>query len=523
MGVFTGRPRQATITAVRDSVLARIEIATFEKILKMLPSLALNLNRIIIERLQRRNTSQKIARNVTNVALVSISDGFRPGTVLRSLIPQLEQQRKAVSHINSTLIDAAARRTGAAQVTETDSDDHYWLVNHLDELENRYNLVLYETDSTPSAWTRRCLRQADEVWLMGMTGASPKLSDNERECLSGASTLSRARQTLILLHPSGAEWASGTPEFLAARPCVTRHYHVRTGYPKDVQRLARFMTGTAIGLVLAGGGARGLAHIGVFRALEEARIPVDSVGGSSIGSVLAACVACDWGWEQIFERNRHVFLSKPTSDFNFLPFVSLLAGRKLDRILAGSFGDRQIEETWRPFFCVSSNYTKAREEVHAHGNLKRAILASMAIPGVFPPIISGNDLLVDGSVLNNMPVDVMARTGVLNIMAVDLRPDDKERFEFGCHQVPATWHLLIDRFRSQTRRRYHLPSMLTTLMTATTLNTYQKMSQVVADVNLLFRPDVRRFGLLDWKSYDLIVEQGYRHAQEVIAKNPSPF
>ncbi len=523
MGVFTGRPRRGTITAARDSVLARIEIATFEKILKALPSLALKLNRVIIERLQRRNTSQKTVHNVTNVAVLSISEDLRPGTVLRNLLPELERQQQTVSHITSALIDAAAGRSGAAQVTETDSDGHHWLVNYLDELENRHGLVLYETDPIPTAWTRRCLRQADEVWLLGAAGAPPKLSNAERECLSGTGTLSRARQTLILLHPGGVEWATGASEFLALRPGVSRHYHLRAGHEKDVARLARFMSGTAVGLVLAGGGARGLAHIGVFRALEEAGMPIDSIGGSSIGSVLAACYACDWSWQRIFDTNRRVFLSNPTSDFNFLPLVSLLAGRKLDRILAGSFGDRQIEEMWRPYFCVSSNYNQACEVVHSHGNIKRALLASMAIPGVFPPIVSGNDLLVDGGVLNNLPVDVMARTGVSNIMAVDLRPDQKQRPELGFDQVPSTWHILFDRLKPRARRRYDIPSMLATLMASTTLNSYQKMNQVIADVDLLFKPDVSRFGLLDWKSYDLIVEEGYRHAQEVIAKNPSPF
>ncbi len=523
MGVFTGRARSATVIAARDSILARIEIAAFEKILKALPSLALSLNRVVIERLHRRNTSQKTDRNVTNVAVLSVSSDLRPGTVLRSLLPQMEGPDQAVLHITSSLIDAAAGRRGAAQVTETGSNDHYWLLNYLDELESRYSLVLYETDPGPSAWTRRCLRQADEIWLLAAADSAPKLSATELECLGGVDSLSRARQTLILLHPGGQAGARNTTEFLAQRPSVSRHYHVRSGREEDVARLARFMKGTAVGLVLAGGGARGLAHIGVFRALEEARMPIDSIGGTSIGSVLAACMADDWGWERTLEANRQVFFANPTSDFNFPPLVSLLAGRKMTQILTGGFGDRRIEEMWRPFFCVSCNYTRACEMVHTRGNIKQAILASMAIPGVFPPIVSGNDLLVDGGVMNNMPVDVMARTGVSNIMAVDLRPEEKEPPQLGFDQVPSTWHLLLDRLRAPARRRYQLPSMLTTLMTTTMLNSQQKMSQVVADVDLLFRPDVSRFGMLDWKSYDALVEVGYRHAQEVIANNPSPF
>ena len=298
---------------------------------------------------------------------------------------------------------------------------------------------------------------------------------------------------------------------------------MRAGRSRDVARLARFLSGNTVGLVLAGGGARGLAHIGIFRALEEAGIPVDVFGGTSIGSVLAACMACDWGWEKVYQENKREFLSNPTSDFNLIPLISLLAGRKLDRILAGSFDRRPIEELWVPFFCVSSNYSQACEQVHTRGELKRALRASMAIPGVFPPIVSGNDLLVDGGVFNNMPVDVMARTGVRTILAVDLRPDEKQRRELNFTEVPSPWTLLADRFRPKERRRYQIPSMLTTLMAANTLNSQQKMTQVLADVDLLFNPDVNRFSLLEWKSYDLLVEQGYRHAQEVLAKHPWPF
>jgi NTE family protein len=521
MGVFSGKPRRADVVAMRDSVLARIELAAVHAIVKAAPVVALSLNRVIIERLQRRNTSQKPSRNVTNVAVVSVSKGRATGAMLRKLIAELEGQQQAALHLTSESIDAAAGRAGAAQATDKDANAHYWLVNYLDELEGRYSLVFYEADPTPTEWTRRCLRQADEVLLLANAGASPELSETELACLGSSTT--RVRQNLVLLHPAGVTWPEGTLSFLAKRPNVQRHYHLRAGDRSDLARLARFLSGNAVGLVLAGGGARGLAHIGVFRALEEAGVPVDIFGGTSVGSVLAACMACDWGWEKVYSVNKREFLSNPTSDFNFIPLVSLLAGRKLDRILARVFGEWHIEEMWRPFFCVSSNYTRACEQVHTRSELKRALLASMAIPGVFPPVVSGNDLLVDGGVFNNMPVDVMARTGVRKILAVDLRPDNKQHRELTFKDVPSAWALLADRFRPEAQRRYHIPSMLTTLMAANTLNGEQKMCQVVADVDLLFHPDVRRFGLLEWKSFDLLVEKGYRHAQEVLAKHPWPF
>ena len=521
MGVFSAKPRGATVTALRDSLLARIELGAVQTILAAVPALALNLNRLIIERLTRRNASLKQVRNVTNLAVVSAGGGVGATGFLRSLAVELGKQRQTVMHLTSATIDAAAGKPGAAQATERDPQAHYWLINYLDELERGCSLVLYEADPTPTAWTRRCLRQADEVLLLADATGSPELSATETACLGAAAT--RVRQDLVLLHPADADWADGTLGFLARRPDVRRHYHVRAGNERDLARLARFLCGNAVGLVLAGGGARGLAHIGVFRALEEAGIEVDIVGGTSIGSVLGSCLARDWGWERVFAENRPEFLSNPTSDLNIFPVVSLLAGRKLHRILARGFGDRHIEELWRPFFCVSSNYTQACEFVHNRGELKRALLASMAIPGVFPPSVRGNDLLVDGGVFNNMPVDVMARTGVRTILAVDLRPDEKQRHDLNFAELPGPWALLFDRLRRKSKRRYQVPSMLTILMAANTLNSNQKMSQVVQDVDVHFNPDVRRFGLLEWKSFDLLVAEGYRHAQKVLAERSAPL
>ena len=520
MGVFSGKPRRATVTAIRDSVLARIELASFHAILQAVPALTLNLNRLIIERLQRSNTSQKRARNVTNIAVVSVSKGLSAAAFLRQLAAELASQRQMVVHLTSEAVDAAAGRTGAAQASDHEPEAFYWLINYLDELEGRSSVVFYEADSTPTEWTRRCLRQADEVLLLADARASPELSEIELACLRGPTT--RARQDLVLLHPAQAEWADGTLGFLAQRPNVQRHYQVRTGNASDLARLARFLSGNAVGLVLAGGGARGLAHAGVLRALAEAGVEVDAIGGTSMGSFLAVGLALDWTWQKIREVSKREAAANPTGDFNFVPLVSLLAGKRFERGLTSLFGSRHIEEMWRPYYCVSSNFTKACEVVHTRGELRRALRASMAIPGVFPPVVSGDALLVDGGVFNNLPVDVMARMGVRTILAVDLRAK-VEPLAFNFTEVPGSWTLLGDRLRRLERRQYPLPSLLNILVATSTLGSEQKMSQVAADVDLLFNPDVGRFGMLEWKSYDLLFEEGYRHAKDVLAKRPRPF
>ena len=137
--------------ALRDTLLVRIELAAFHEILKAAPELALNLNRVIIERLQRRNTSHKATHNVVNIAVVPISEGVDANHWLGELTGELQAQKQTVIHLTSATIDAAAGRPGAAQATDENRNDHYWLVQHLDELEGRYSLVFYEADRSSHA------------------------------------------------------------------------------------------------------------------------------------------------------------------------------------------------------------------------------------------------------------------------------------------------------------------------------------------------------------------------------------
>lgn len=205
MGVFGAKSRGATVSALRDSLLARIEVGAVQTILAAVPALALNLNRLIIERLSRRNASLKQVRNVTNIAVVGVGSSVATTAFLRQLTAELARQRQTVAHLTSALIAAAAGRPGAAQATDQEPQAHHWLIDYLDALEGRHAVVFYEADSSPTAWTRRCLRQADEVLLVAEAAGSPELSEIEATCLGTPAT--RARQELVLLHPANADWA----------------------------------------------------------------------------------------------------------------------------------------------------------------------------------------------------------------------------------------------------------------------------------------------------------------------------
>jgi len=100
--------------------------------------------------------------------------------------------------------------------------------------------------------------------------------------------------------------------------------------------------------------------------------------------------------------------SNPVNDYTF-PLVALTRGRKVSRLLQREYGDVMIEDLRHPFFCISCNLTNGRAFEHRAGSLAQALRASVAIPGVMPPVVWGNDVLVDGAAINNLPVDVMQR------------------------------------------------------------------------------------------------------------------
>ena len=157
-------------------------------------------------------------------------------------------------------------------------------------------------------------------------------------------------------------------------------------------RLARIQSRTAVGLVLAGGGARGFAHLGIYRALQEEGVEIDCVGGTSIGSVMAAYVASDQPLATVMANAREAFRTNPTGDFNLLPLMSLIKGRRLRHILHEAVGSlvgfpAQVEDLWKNYYCVATNYSRASEHVIRHGNLTKALLASVAIPGALPPVL----------------------------------------------------------------------------------------------------------------------------------------
>src|SRR6185295_5148647 len=187
-----------------------------------------------------------------------------------------------------------------------------------------------------------------------------------------------------------------------------RHHHVRLDQPDDAFRVARFMANRAVGVVMSGGGVRAFAHASVLRALREAGVAVDFLGGVSVGTLAPATFAMGFTHDEIVKAVRDIIVApgRPLKPYT-LPVISLFSTRTGERALRAVFGDMGIEDLWINYFCVASDITRGELRVLREGPVWWATRASGAFPGLFPPVPDGGNLLVDGGLFRNLPVDVM--------------------------------------------------------------------------------------------------------------------
>jgi predicted acylesterase/phospholipase RssA len=268
-------------------------------------------------------------------------------------------------------------------------------------------------------------------------------------------------------------------------------------------------------VVLSGGAAKGFAHIGVLRALEEAGVPVDQIGGTSMGSVIAAQYAAGATPGEMLELNRLWASHSPLRDLT-LPVIALVSGTSGLALLERMFGDRRIEDLWLDYFCVSANLTHSHVVVHRDGLLRQWVRASVAIPGIVPPLrLENGDLLVDGAVLNNLPADIVRGLGAGCVVAVDVTPPEALPTDDYVDQ-PSTWQQLrllrsaLLPFGAPVRS----PTIFSILYRSVLTASRSLSERLKGEVDLYIAPRVDGVGFFEWKALERIAELGFREARQ---------
>ncbi|OZB59997.1 MAG: hypothetical protein B7X39_10055 [Lysobacterales bacterium 14-68-21] len=474
--------RHRTVRALRDSELLRLDRSVFEALLRRHPDLLLQLARDTVARMQPRVREERVADSPRTFALLP-ADAAVPA---RTLAMQLARELEAFG--SSAVIDAQQGRDRGAD----------WFA----EREAQARFVIYLDEAKDAAWRQRCLRQADVLL------PAARANDAARpwpELAHPAAARHRPRH-LLLVHPghrvalgSAARWRAGFSGELM-------HHHVCRS--ADMMRVARLVSGHGHGLVLAGGGARGLAHLGALRALAEAGLQFDAVGGSSIGAIVGAGMAAGWNVDEWQSRCVNAFLrGRLLSDWT-VPLVALTRGARATRTLRGTFGALAIEDLPVPFFATATSLSGAGPRVLRQGPLWLALRASSAIPGVLPPVLQGGEVLVDGALANNLPTDVMAADGLAHITALDIRAEITLRAGVDEAVTPPWWRVLLDRDRR--------PGLVSSLVRAGMVSGEAAALERRALAHRLVTPALDHVGVLDWKDWRRAVEAGYRATVEVL-------
>jgi predicted acylesterase/phospholipase RssA/CRP-like cAMP-binding protein len=508
MALFTAGKRAATVYAVRETNVVHLSQAVFETLTQSRPELLRKIALILVRRQERSlRDMRRVPMPTLNLALLPAASHVDVSRFAAELAVALETFGRTLA-LDEARFDQLYGRVGAAQ-TAKDAPESAALVSWIDEIAAEHTHLLFAADYEPTEWTKRCISQADLVLVVADPDGDP--GPGPVEAMLAGLTVSPETQ-LVLWHPPATAWPQGTLRWLQPR-ALSAHHHIRKDDAAHMQRLARRLTGNGIGLVLSGGGARGFAHMGVHRAMEELGIPFDYVGATSMGAVMGGAFVTIETNAEMMQLSQS--FSQPKTLFDrTLPFTAIMVSRKVTQFTQDLYGDHQIEDLWIPFFCVASNLTTAQPEIIQQGPLWRAVRASLAIPGVFTPVFEDGNTLVDGGAVDNFPARLMYTfLKSEQIIGVNVAPFKEKKRQYDFDTNISGWQILWNRLNPFAKRR-RVPSLIGIIMRTMEINSVRRTLEDERYVATMIYPDVQGIGMLDFAKFNMITQQGYEAAIE---------
>ncbi|MGO9489922.1 MAG: patatin-like phospholipase family protein [Solirubrobacteraceae bacterium] len=473
--------RSASVRARRDAQLLELGRDAFEALIQEAPSFALGLTRAMGAQLAASRMAMVAATPPRTIAVVGLDQGAPAADVAEQLADALSAH-------------GSVARLSAGELATIDRAEH-----------DVDRVVMRCEDAPGGEWTELCLREAQLIVALS-TGAPSPAWWGRAMALQGCELLTFAPTVSDLV-------------LEALQPREVQVLGSRAARTPAIEALARRIAGRSLGLVLSGGGARALAHVGVLEELRSAGLHFDRVAGVSLGSLVAAATAAGFTTEEMRESFERGFVeANPSNDF-VPPAYSLIRGSKARRLLQEAFGDRRIEELPGRFFCVSCDLIAREAVVHRIGPVVDAVYPSLAIPGVFPPVATEDgQLLVDGGVLDNLPVGTMARTGEGPIIAVDVTG---RMGHFRHAERPGMARMGRSVRRVLTGDDTEIPHLGETIVRTVTVGSIDTVAAARLHADLVITPEVDGIGLMDWKALPRVAELGRRAAREALAANPA--
>lgn len=480
LSLLTGSPRAASVRALRDARLLVLDRDRFEEAMLAEPALARTLATVLAAELQRE---------VAYLHSDAAGPTLRPDVVVVVALDPTAPVEEVIARIGPAL------GPGVRVAVLRDEPGRRPDLERLDRAEDGHDLVVLVVDDPPggSEWLLFALRSADRVVAVSRGSRLASWTPDHRRRLHGCD--------LAVVGPVPASTINAFDAAFAPR---ARHLVPDgAGFAAAVDRALRRATGRALGVVLSGGGARGLAHLGVLDELVRAGVTIDRLGGCSMGAFIAALSGSGVTPPAALATARRELVDRhPFTDWT-VPRASLIRGRRGAEMLERVFGAATLEGLPVPVFTVSADLFTGDLVVHRRGRVVEAVGASISIPGFAPPLVSDERLLVDGGLLDNLPVDVMVADGEGPVVAVDVM------------RRLGTPTLVQERSGPRLGRRAEarserdgLPSIVDTIARSMTLGATGRVEANRALADVLISPEVAAIGLLDFDAVDAAVAAG---------------
>ncbi len=518
LSLFTGEPRSATVIAIRDSELIRVPRELALKILSSHPQALLQVTTIIAERLARARTrTNKTKSNSSSFCLLPANQDFD----LEPLIQIIKSNASTFGKI-CFIYEREFPSIFSENVGKRDTETEHNILNWFQNIENNYNIIFYIGSFLDTDWSRRCIRQSDRVLIIQDSLDPPNISPMESFIKSTSNRIQPV--DLILLQHSSFNLPSGTESHLKLRR-VSRHYHIHLENSSTIQRLIRGILGKSIGLALGGGGAKGFAHLGILRAIEENSIPIDMVSGTSAGSIFAALIAMGYDAEEGRKHAKKLWVDKDLLNEYTIPVLSLVSGGKYTRAIVEFFQSIKIEDLWIPYFAVSTDLSNSESHIHADGYLWKAVRSSTSLPGIVPPFIEDGIVYVDGGVMDNVPGLLLKERGAGPIISVDvfgdIYPDqDKDLSNYFDKSNPGVLdHPVVQlgnliNFKNIFQPKF--PPIGDIIIRSILVSSRERIRQTEKISELFLQIPTNNFGVLEWFSYEKLIQLGYICSNEKI-------
>ena len=529
MALISEEPRMAFVQACRHSQVLRLSKERFDHIIIQWPEVLLKISQLLVDRLKKTGVITKKKAVIKTITLVPVC---RPAVFFefsRRLLESLKKEGKILSLSSRTLNQP---EISDSELTWDAQNLPASFIKTINDKELNYRFIVFETDTTLTAWTKFCLRQADRILLVGAVEDSPDLNEIETFIFESSNFKPTAAIELYLLHRSehkekqsvalevsmedvlSPEHPSkaivGTKTWLDKR-LVFRHHHVLLDHIPHYERATRFLSGKAVGLVIGGGGARGGGALGVIRALKEKGIPIDMIGGTSIGSMISGFMAMGYTVETILKKLMKMKDMIDVPSVIAIPMAGLAAGKGMDKMFSNLFGEQTMEDLWINCFAISTNLSTGETVVHRNELLSEACRASSSLPGFFEPVIWDGDILVDGALTDSLPTEAMSDLCEGYVILINILP--QEGFVMEGKNLPSAGKLLANKLNPFSKSLKSL-TIVDILMRAFSISNYSdlKKAQSLADLNL--KPPIQDYGYFNPKVFEKTMKIGYDYAND---------